>query len=290
MTAVAITGYASLDHVVMVDGVPSPGRTTAILERPDEAWPRLGGSPAYVAAALAGAGVAASPVSWVGDDAGGEGFRRALADQGIRTDGIAVVPGARTPIAILAYEPQGGCMCLYHPAIPKELGLTDAQRSVVAAADWLCVTIGPVRPTQEALVLLPPDRRLAWVVKDDPRAMPPGLAAALAARADVIFFSAAETDFVGRALAGAPARRPGQLLIETAGGAGARATWNGSTVFVAAEHLTVTDPTGAGDTFAGAALAALAAGEADPAAIIAAGHKAARALLSRRTAKDIESA
>ena len=57
MTKIAITGYASLDHVAILNGAPEAGRTTTILRRPGDAWPRLGGSPAYVAAALVASGV-----------------------------------------------------------------------------------------------------------------------------------------------------------------------------------------------------------------------------------------
>lgn len=286
MTRIAITGYASLDHVVMLDGIPAPGRTTTIVERPEQAWPRLGGSPAYVAAALAKGGVEkASPVTWVGEDEAGLDFCRHLQACGVGTDGIAAVPGARTPMAILAYEPDGGCLCLYHPAIPGDLALTQAQRRVIEQADWLCVTIGPTRATREALAALPPHAKLCWVVKDDPRAMPPDLAAALAARADLICCSAAEAAFVARALAGADRRRDGQMLIETRGGQGAQASAGGAAIFVASEPLDITDPTGAGDTFAGGALAALAGGGTDPVAIVEAGHAAARALLSQRIAQ-----
>jgi ribokinase len=291
VTRIAITGYASLDHVVMLDGIPTPGRTTTILERPEEAWPRLGGSPSYVAAALAAGGVdAASPVSWVGEDEAGQDFRRHLEARNVLTDGIATVAGARTPMAILAYEPNGGCLCLYHPAIPKDLGLTLPQKQVIANADWLCITIGPSRATREALDALSPQGHLCWVVKDDPAAMPPDLAVQLAARADLICFSAAEAAFVDRAFAAADARPSGQMLIETRGGAGAQVTADGVMSFVASEPLAITDPTGAGDTFAGGALAALAGGETDPVAIVEAGHKAARTLLSGRVAKHNESA
>ncbi|MGO4840766.1 PfkB family carbohydrate kinase, partial [Rhizobiaceae sp. 2RAB30] len=140
---IAITGYASLDHVAMLDGTPRAGRTTTILDRPENAWPRLGGGPAYVAAALVANGVAkAHPVSWIGDDEAGETYRRQLALGRIPDDGLAIVAGARTPVSILAYEPDGGCICLYDPGMPKGLTLTEAQRDLVGRADWVCVMIG----------------------------------------------------------------------------------------------------------------------------------------------------
>ena len=288
---IAITGYASLDHVAMLDGVPVPGRTTTILDRPEGAWPRLGGSPAYVAAALALGGVAeACPVSWIGDDEAGRGYRQALRARGILDLGLAVVDDARTPVSILAYEPAGGCICLYHPGMPKTLELSHAQTMLLASVDWLCATVGPQGATAAALDTLRPSAGLAWVVKDDPRALAPALAARIAARADLICYSRAEAEFVARALEGAGPGKPDRILIETRGGVGASAARGDETVFVGAEPIEIADPTGAGDTFAGGALAALALGEMALAPIIEAGHRAARTLLETRRIQPNESA
>lgn len=288
---IAIIGYASLDHVAMLDSVPRPGRTSTILARPQNAWPRLGGSPAYVASALAAAGVAqARPVSWIGADAAGDAYLGQLRDRGVLVDAMARVPGARTPIAVLAYDPDGGCACLYDPGMPKDLALTPAQRDVVAQAGWLCVTIGPTRATLSALDALRPSARLAWVVKDDPRALTPELAAKLAARADVICHSRAERGFVEAAFRAAAGARPGRVVIETLGGEGAVATRDGTTLTVPTVHFETPDPTGAGDTFAGGVIAALAGGETDLAAVVEAGHRAAATLLRSRLVPTDESA
>jgi len=104
--SIVVTGYASLDCAVRLDSVPQPDRTATILSRAAE-WPRLGGSPAYVAAALVAGGARdAAPVSWVGDDAEGLRYRVGLEALGVRAEGIGVRPG-RTPLCILAYEPDG---------------------------------------------------------------------------------------------------------------------------------------------------------------------------------------
>ncbi|MFZ2109331.1 MAG: hypothetical protein WAV18_28820, partial [Roseiarcus sp.] len=78
MTSVAITGYASLDYVVRLDRTPVADTTATIRSRPLD-WPRLGGSPAYVASAMVAAGVDATPISWVADDADGRLYCEALA-------------------------------------------------------------------------------------------------------------------------------------------------------------------------------------------------------------------
>ncbi len=291
MTRIAITGYASLDHVAMLDGVPRPGVTTTILDRPQHAWPRLGGSPAYVAAALVANGVPdAVPVSWIGADDAGEDYRRQLAQWHIPVEGIAVVDGARTPMAILAYEPEGGCVCLYHPGMPKTLALTSVQENLIAAADWVCITIGPPAAAEAVLATIGDKAKLAWIVKHDPRAMSLDLATRIAERADLIFCSKAEASFLQDALGAAARDKPGPIIIETHGGSGALIKSGEGERFVAAVAMSVSDPTGAGDTFAGGVLAAIAKGETDPTAIVEAGHRAARMLLDGRRTTEKESA
>ena len=291
MTTIAITGYASLDHVAILDGAPRAGRTTTILQRPQDGWPRLGGGPAFVAMALAADGIDnAVPVSWIGDDAAGSAYRDQLAAKGVSGRGLDAVAGARTPVSVLAYEPEGGCICLYDPGMPAGLTLSASQVELVGGADWVCVTIGPSAVNDAVLDAIGEATRLAWIVKHDPRAMSVAQAARFAARADLICFSHAEAGFVRQALAEAGAARPGRVLIETRGGQGAGITRDGQSIDVSAEPLTVTDPTGAGDSFAGGVLAALAKGETDLAAVVRSGHAAARRLLLARQISENESA
>ena len=79
-------------------------------------WPRLGGSPAYVASALVEGGLH----DVFPDQLGRQTTRTAcataegLARLEVRTEGIALRSG-RTPICILAYQPDGACHCLYDP-------------------------------------------------------------------------------------------------------------------------------------------------------------------------------
>ncbi|MDH6234038.1 ribokinase [Mesorhizobium soli] len=291
MTTIAITGYASLDHVAILDGTPQSGRTTTILQRPQDGWPRLGGGPAFVAMALTAAGIErAVPVSWIGDDLAGQTYRDQLAARNVLDEGLEAIAGARTPVSVLAYEPDGGCICLYDPGMPAGLTLSPAQRELVAKANWVCLTIGPSAVNDAVLEAIGETTRLAWVVKHDPRAMSATQAARFAARADLICFSHAESAFVEAALAETDTARPGRILIETRGRQGATITRDGRSVEVSAEPISVTDPTGAGDSFAGGVLAALAKGETNPEAIVRSGHATARRLLLGRQISENESA
>lgn len=278
-----VVGYASLDYALRLDKPPEADRTATILSRSEE-FPRLGGSPAYVGAAMAAGGARdVSPVTWVGDDPQGERYREAIAALGVATEGVGVRAG-RTPVCILAYEPGGGCHCFYHPSLPEPLTLDSRQRALVAGAGLVCVTVGPERGTQETLALLRPEATLVWAVKADPRAVPPALATALARRADLIVASRGEASFVETALAsgGAPGRPA--IRIETRGGEGVAVITNGRTVIVPAEAVAAGDTTGAGDTFIGGLLAAWPESEIHPA--VERGIQAARKLLESRAERE----
>jgi ribokinase len=278
--SIVVTGYASLDYVVRLDSAPEPDRTATILSRAVE-WPRLGGSPAYVAAALvAGGAPDAAPISWVGDDAEGARYRDRIEALGVRTDGIRVRPG-RTPICILAYEPDGRCHCLYDPVLTAEADLDEGQRALMAEAKAICVTVGPTKATWETIRLARPDAVLVWAVKADPRAVPPALAAALAARADIVVFSQGEAGFAAKASATAVKPARGRIDIETRGRNGVAFMRNGAQRVFPVAPVEVEDSTGAGDTFIGGFLAAWMK-TADPEGAVRAGVGAARTLLVSR--------
>ncbi|MGV3549331.1 carbohydrate kinase family protein [Rhizobium sp.] len=287
MSRITITGYASLDHVIVLDGDVKPGRTTTILSRSVKSWPRLGGGPAYVALAVhAGIPGAAIPISWLGPDDLGENYARQLAEQGIPSAGMATIAGARSPISVLAYDQAGDCACLYDPGKLGGAGLDAAQRLLIEGSDWVGVTIGPMAVTDQLLAMLREDQKLAWVVKNDPKAITPQQSAALYERADLVFCNGRERAFLEDARAAGRAARAGQIIVETQGRRGALFIRGEENHFVAAEPVEVTDPTGAGDTFAGGVIAAIMKGETDLEIIGRAGNAAARALLLERKAEE----
>lgn len=167
------------------------------------------------------------------------------------------------------------------------IGLTEDQKALTRAAEWICITIGPKIVTDQLRTLIKHEQKLAWIVKNDPRAITPEQRAMLAARADLIFCNGREREFLESTPVGTT--RPGQIIVETQGRHGATFQRDGESTFVAAEPINVTDPTGAGDTFAGGVIASILNGAHEPEVFGRAGMEAARTLLLARKSEETES-
>ncbi len=277
MSRLVVTGYASLDFAVGLDGQAAGDTTTLIAARDPEAWPRAGGCPTYISGAAVRAGQQATPIMWVGKGAEGEGFVSRLEAQGIGTGGIGVCDSPRSPTALMVYQTDGSCMCLYDPALDRAEVLTDAQRNLIAAATHVCVSVGPPQLMDDIVALCPPDARLYWAVKNDPDAFPPELRTRLSARADVIFHSASERSLIGETTA---------VLVETRGSDCVVVSNAGHVQEIAVVAIDIADTTGAGDSFAGGYIAAEMNG-ADPVQAAGEGIKAAAALLADRKGRHL---
>ena len=282
MNRVAVIGYASIDFPAVLDGYFSGDRTVMIRQRPADAFPRPGGCPLYVARPIARESIDVSIVTWVGADPHGELFTSWTAGDGVGVDGIATIEPGSTPVCFMIYQQDGSCGCLFDPGMLGRESLTDRQKEVIAAADLLCVTVGPPGIAAEALALIDGDCRVAWVMKNDPLSFPIELRTALAARADYIFCNRQEREWVDEGLAATPSHRL-PVIVETAGGEAVRAEWDSIKIRVDVEPLSFDDASGAGDTLAGGCLAALLAGESDLRAVVANGIDAAASLLRERS-------
>jgi len=273
---VVVIGYASLDYALLLETPARPGWTSRVLSRAPQ-WPRPGGCPYYVADAMGQGGVPATVVTWIGDDPMGQVYRERCAEAGIGLAGIHTTSGALTLTSILAYQQDGECACLVDFG-NVEMTVSDAQRTLVASADLVCFTVGPPEAALALLDMVPASADVAWVAKNDAASFPSELRQALGQRARWCFCNSAERPWIDAATAG---RRAPPLIVQTNGDAPVQVAEHGRTVEVAVAPLRVADATGAGDTLAGAALAALASGIA-PVSAVATGCAAARALLSSR--------
>lgn len=270
MTGLCVTGYGSLDYAVTLAGFAEGNRTTLVSARDASAWPRIGGCPAYVARAVAARIGAAGIVSWMGDNEEGRLYCNGLASEGIDLSGIAMIEAARSPTALMVYQADGSCACLYDPALDGREHLTVEQLDRIAAASHLCISVGPGHLTARILDARAADSRLYWLTKNDTAAFTPEIRSRLSAEADVIFCNSAE-----RALIDKAGERT--IIIETRGRDGVAVRAPGTDAIVPVEAVAASDTTGAGDTFAGGYIAAEMDGVSDPEA--ACGQAVAAALL-----------
>ncbi|RGE21552.1 carbohydrate kinase family protein [Leucobacter sp. wl10] len=296
LPTLVVSGYASVDYAMQLAPFEGHHATTTVRSRADE-WPRYGGI-AHVtraAARAAGGAVRVAALSWVGGDAEGEAWVRAVETGGADTSGVAR-SGSRSPSAHLLYPEGQGAICLFDPGDCHADRLTAAQRELLATADAAVVTVGPEETTRELLTAIPAGAPVFWIVKQDPASLTAELVAELASRARLVTLSEGERGYLETVAAAAA---PGAYVVVTRGsegaellrvGPGCELTGVGS---VPAQPVTGVDTTGAGDTFSGTLVALLAAGG-DPepeemlAHLAAASDATARMLSERRPDPDLQ--
>jgi len=261
-----VLGTINQDQLASVDHHPAPGET--VLGRNFRT--RAGGKGANQAAAAARAGAAVALVSAVGADDAGRALCASLAKAGIDVSRVSIDSAWHTGVALIAVSESGENSIVVAPGAAGELDpvktastvaelvssesvmltqlelppdvVTASCRAASAAGARLVLNYSPVRE-------VPAD---AMAVAD-PIIVNAGEAGALAG------FDVASREDAERA-AGVIATRTRSVVV-TLGGKGAVSLCDGHLTFVAAPKVKVVDTTGAGDSFAGALAAALAAGD-----------------------------
>ncbi|MCL1870250.1 MAG: carbohydrate kinase [Promicromonosporaceae bacterium] len=229
-----------------------------------------GGSPANVAVTLGRLGHRPTLVTSLASDARGKAVRGWLESSGV--DVVASEPSTgRTSTAAVVLAPDGGATYEFDLAwdLPGELAGTAVRDADVVHAGSIATVLEPGARAVEAAMRVAGGRAL---VSFDPNARPaitPDVAAVLprverlVALSDVVKVSAEDLEWyhpgvdplsVARHWAG----RGPVVVVVTLGGDGAVVVRDGDTVRVPGVRVTVADTIGAGDTFTGALLDALA--------------------------------
>ena len=273
MKYLAVTGYASLDYILNLDGKMKVNQTTIIKDRPEGRWSRVGGCPTYIAKAVKALEQSATPIMWIGSDDGSSSIVDSLNNAGINTEGLGVIKIDKTPTAIMIYQPDGSSFCLYDPAFPKQEKLNSRQIKLIQKADFVCVTAGPGHLQEQIFSEISKEARVYWAVKNDPSCFNKKLCVKLSNRADVIFCNATERKLISNTNA---------TIIETQGKEGVDIVCKQRKTHIETNPIDTFDTTGAGDTFAGAFIAAEMLGSKDPDDAARVGLEAAEALLIKR--------
>ena len=275
------TGFATVDYSIELAEQFDGTGTRTIRHTATDAWPRAGGAALYASRQLVRKGIAAAPVTWIGQDAGGKAYQAACEAANVPTAGLQIIEAATTASCFLIYQPDGDYGCLFQPPTVEPRALSAAQRDLLTAASLVLIAVGPPALAAEILAAISPSALVAWIAKTDHTAYPPAVRRAYAARADYIFCNAGERDFVNASLDGR--QSPDQVIVETRGSDGVRVEVH-ERVFVVpvAESIETPDTTGAGDTLAGATMAAIFTGESDLAVAVADGIEQSAELLRSR--------
>jgi sugar/nucleoside kinase (ribokinase family) len=229
--------------------------------------PFCSGAPAIFASVAARLGARVALAGGVGNDAFGRRLRERLEGDGVETSLLATVPGRATALAMVAYDAGGGRDFFFSVRGSAAEGLDGAAVPRAAArAGWIHVSgssIGfgdPLAAAVEGAVAagLRGGARLSLDPNLRPDAPAETLArtAALARRASVTFPSPGELEALGLTAAELVGR--GTVVCATQGAAGVELHTGPAPVHIAAPAVREVDPTGAGDHFAGAFLAAFA--------------------------------
>jgi sugar/nucleoside kinase (ribokinase family) len=247
-----------------------PGECLVIRARnaPPESEPQPSGAPAIAAWVAASLGAPTAFVGGVGDDANGRLLRATLQRAGVVTDGLVTKTGLPTATAQVEYFADGSrafefavaesAATAVHPAdlgeLPERATWVHVSGSALlfggSTADTVLAAVARGRAAG-ALISVDPNLRAELA---DPGAY--AMLRDLCMAVDVVFPSEGELEdldldedeLIGR----------GVVVCRTMAAAGARLRATGVDVFVAARAAAheVVDPDGAGDTFAGAAIAA----------------------------------
>ena len=235
---VAVCGSISADMLGYAPRLPKPGESVL----GDRFLFAPGGKGANVAVAAARLGVRVRFFGARGDDQFGEFIGGALADAGVDISSLAVIAGMHSGVALIAVDAQGENQILALPGANGQAGAPDP----CGAAVWFCPGEVPRAAHAGTVAAARADGATAIVNPSPANAIDPEVVGQF----DIAIVNETELHtFAGHL----PAR-----VVLTRGAAGAVLLPRG-TELPAVPARTV-DTTGAGDAFAGAVCAGIAAG------------------------------
>ncbi len=150
---VAVIGSAVVDHIYVVDHIPSPGSSTPPISY--DTYP--GGKGLIHAVANARLGMDVHMITAVGDDQPGQALLDYMSDQSLRMNLVKVVPNAKTPVVGVFMTRGGGAVLLpwMNEGVirldPADFH-THALQSALEASDAVVITFEqPIDATREVL-------------------------------------------------------------------------------------------------------------------------------------------
>ena len=266
---VVVVGAVNVDLVVVVPTLPAPGETVV----GGGLQTYGGGKGANAAVAAARVGAAVKLIAAVGDDDHGRAALAELAAEGVDVEGVAVLRGESTGVALIVVDDSGENQIAVGAGANAAIDAVDVRRRVREAAS----TAGCVLVSTEiaaAAVTAAVDEAVAasvLCVLNPAPALP--VVADLLSRGVIVTPNETELGDIVRQLgetatgvaetdAATVVARSGEPVVVTRGGEGVVVVdAQLDAMHVAAPRVLVRDTTGAGDTFNGVLAARLAAGD-----------------------------
>lgn len=277
MSRLLCTGIATLDIISQVDHYPAEDEEL----RASGQYLRRGGNAANTACVLRQFEHQVSLLCTLGDDFGGEQVRQDLREQGVNTEHIVTLKGARTPVSCITLNRRNGSRTIVHYRDLPELRAEDFPLNEVECYDWFHFE-GRNPEAVERMLRQLVRRRIDQPVSIEIEKPRPGIER-LYPYADILLFSRAFATQHGYTCAdelfdALRAQGVKAMLICSWGEAGARACDRQgrryhSPAFVPAQ---VIDTLGAGDTFNAGLIQSLLEGRSLDAALTAACELAGR--------------
>ncbi len=267
-----VLGTINRDYTVFVERHPSPGET--VLGRDFGA--HIGGKGANQAAAAARAGAQPKLVSAVGDDDAGRALVEELTRRGVDTGPVATKARVASGMALIVVDAAGENTIVVAAGASAALDGGEVAAGVAELAGPHGVLLTQLEldlPVVEAACLAAAEAGARIVLNLSPARE---VSAELFAVCDPLIVNAGEAETLSglpaagheqaEAVAAALAAKCRSCVV-TLGADGAAWAADGEVGFLAAPQVPVIDTTGAGDAFAGALAAALAAGHELPRAV-----------------------
>jgi ribokinase len=287
---VTVLGSMNTDISLPVPHLPGAGET--VLAQAPAAF-GAGGKGANQAVAAARLGASVRMAGCCGDDAFGTSLRQGLATEGVGTDGIRVIAGVASGLALICVDTAGENSIAVAPGANSHTGEEEVAAAFAAPCDTLVLCAEVPVATLVSALRRARTGQARTVLNLAP--VPPRADELLAAGPDWLVVNTAEAS----ALLGQPvtramdARLAAQSLardrhaVVTLGSAGAVVAGPALAEAVTVPGFSVdsVDSVGAGDAFVGALAVMLAAG-ADPESAVRAASAAGAAATTRRGAQE----
>jgi ribokinase len=259
---VVVVGSVNRDYLCSLDHLPAPGETVL----GNDVAIASGGKGGNQAVAAAKIGVPTALVACLGNDPDGNDIAAALAESGVDTSGVAVLPGVRTGLAFVFVTGDGESSIVVSPGANSKLTSERAESALRKrlSREAVLVTQAEIPAEAVAMALVTAVEMGSRVVMNLAPFRP--LGDDLLRCCDPLVLNAGEAGALLGRVVGSPEdaraacselRSRAPSVVITLGSRGAVVADAGGTEHVAAPAVDAVDSTGAGDAFTGVLAASL---------------------------------